>query len=272
MTKPLPWFPLDADEWINRTALLSLEETGGLLVAVLAAWNASARGDEPGTLPASDDALARLLGPKWAAVMPVVRQHFTEHPDNPTRLRCEWLVRLYAVQIKRHESAVERGKQGGWPKGKKRKTNSPAIAQLSSSSTERDPVGGSFGAPTTGGVAASAGRGGATAASPPEPRTTPPGPPAPATVSIDEARAWGEQHPDTLAAIERDVETTLDDEQPKWRDRPIGPSLRTRRIEAALIDEVKRDRLRATLPPLELVGASPPSHSPGPVPGAAHAA
>lgn len=263
-TKPLPWFPLDADEWINRIALLPLEATGALLVAVLAAWNASTRGDEPGTLPASDEAMARLLGPSWRRVLPVIREHFLEDPDNPTRLRCEWLVALYAQQLAKHRSAAERGRRGGWPKGRPRgkrtaERNSSAIAQLSPSSTERDPVGGSFGAPTTGGVDASAGRGGATAASPPDDA-----PLDPPRLTTETVLAWADQHPAVRGAIEREVDAHLDEENPGWRARPNGAGVRNRLVTARLTEAFVQARPRVPIPL-----ASP--RAPGASPGVLHA-
>lgn len=273
ITKPLPWFPLDADEWINRTALLPLEATGALLVAVLAAWNASTRGDEPGTLPASDEAMARLLGPAWARVMPVVREHFVEDPDNPTRLRCKWLIALYAQQLAKHESAAERGRRGGWPKGKPRRKegretpapNSSAIAQLSSSSTERDPRRGAPSEPPIrGGGDASAGRGGATAASPPdEPRHEPP--PDPPSLSTETVLAWADGNPALRAAIEREVDAHLDEANRGWRTRPTGVGLRSRLVTAHLSEAYVQARPRVPIPLATQSGAQ------GAGPGGLHA-
>lgn len=258
-TKPLPWFPLDADEWINRTQLLSLEAAGALLVAVLAAWNAPARGDAPGTLPAADEAMARLLGPAWRRVMPVIREHFLEDPDNPTRLRCEWLIALHAAQLAKHESAVDRGRRGGWPKGKPRgKSNSPAIAQLSSSSTERDPRRGAPSEPPIrGGGDASAGHGVATAASPPN--ATPSDPPV---LSTDAVLAWAEEHPAAQREAERAVDEHLDSLNPKWRHSAWAAAVRTRHVTARLTEAFVRERPRIP------VGMPP---STGISPGAAHA-
>lgn len=269
--KTLQWFPLDADEWINRTALLSLEEAGALLVCVLASWNSSVRGDEPGTLPASPDALARLLGPRAAEVMPVVLQHWIADADNPRILRCAWLAALYADQLAKHESLVTRAKKGGWKKGRARKPapapapvapNTSAIPEVFVKQTERDPVGGSFGAPTTGGVAAAAGRGGTTAASPPESAI----PPDPIPITAAEVAVWAEQSPDARREVERAVEAKLDDENRGWRDRAFGPGLRNRLVEAGLHERFVRERRRY----LGEMGAFP-IPSLGAQPGAAYA-
>jgi len=263
LTAPLAWFPLDADQWISRTALLSLEATGALLVCVLCSWNAAVRGDEPGTLPASEPALARLLGPTWRKVLGTVREHFTEDPDTPGRLRCAWVADLYAAQLARHTSAVERGKKGGWKQGRPRpKRNTSAIAQLSPSSTEveRDPVGGSFGAPTTGGVVAAVGRGGATSTPPPDP-----GP-----VTVAHVNAWVESCPAVRREAEQEVDTLLDADNEGWRQRPAGAGIRNRLVEAKLADQFLRARRRGTTTALGAL-LSPHHPSRGSLPGAAPA-
>jgi hypothetical protein len=244
---------MDADEWINRTAFLSLAETGALLVCVLASWNAAARGDAPGTLPSSPDALSRLLGADAAAVLPIIRQHWTEDPDRPGRLRCAWLAELYAEQLRKHESIVERAKKGGWQKGRARKpaavpAPASAIPQVFVRQGERDPVGGSFGAPTTGGVVAAVGRGGATATPPPEPLTARAASDDPTPVTFDEVNAWAESQPDLRQAVERDTDLMMDEENKGWRERPTGSGLRNRLVQAKLANAFVRHRRTGSLP------------------------
>lgn len=266
MNTTLSWFPLDADEWLNRVALLSMEERGALLTLVLTSWNASVRGEEPGTLPADDETLVRLVGPVWRRVRRVIREHFLEHPDNPTRIRCDWLAALYRKQLALHQSAVERGKLGGWTKGRKRPTrntsatssagsSASAELKLTNSNKEVDPVGGSYRAPHTGGVDASDGRDGATAASPP----APPEPSDPPPVSDAEVLAWASAHDDLHRAIEAEVEALLDADNTGWRERPNGMGVRTRLVTARLAEAFRRDRPFVSLPlwPVRETAAGP---------------
>ena len=206
----------------------------------------------------------------WRRVIAAVREHFCEDPDNPSRLRCAWLAELYAAQLAKHASAVERGRKGGWPKGRERgKRNTSAIAQLKPGSTEveRDPVGGSFGAPHTGGVVAAAGRGGATAAPPPALTA----PPDPTPLTTADVAAWAESQPAVRHEVERAVESRLDAENEGWRERQAGPGLRNRLIEAELHAACVRARRIGSIP--GMLGPLTPIVSPlnGSLPGAAYA-
>lgn len=265
----LSWLPLNTNEWINRTAFLSMAEAGALLVCVLASWNASVRGEEPGTLPASPDALARLLGADAATVMPLVRQHWTEDPDRPGRLRCAWLAELYAEQLRKHESIVARAKKGGWPKGRPRKSTAQpaptAIPEvlLKPTHQEEDPVGGFSEAPTTGGGVAAVGRGGATATPPPTPARVPDDP---VPVTVGEVAAWAEQVPELRSEIEAAVDAQLDEDNRGWRERPAGTAVRNRLVEARLAERFTRERRRGVL---GIPGPIP--HSTRSLPGAAYA-
>lgn len=266
-SQSLSWFPMDADEWINRMTFLSLEESGALLKACLVSWNASIRGEEPGTLPASDEALARLLGPTWKRVKAIVLEQFVEHPDDPTRRRCEWLASLYATQMQKHLSFVERAKKGGWKKGRPRgpraKADTSAIPEVLHKPSEGDPVGGSKGAPTTGGVDTVAGRGVATTAPTPDARTSP----DPVPVSSEDVFAWADHQPELRWEIEQSVEARLDEGNKGWRDRVNGAALRNRLVEAKLAEAFVRERRRGTIPPFALTSSA--SHLSQP--GAAHA-
>lgn len=109
----LSWFPYDADQWERRVRELglSLLEEGALMRLLRHAWRAESH---PCTILDRPDELARIIGHEARKAVPVLRAHFTPLPDEPGRLRCEWLYDLYLRQLEKHQSYQARGRKGGW--------------------------------------------------------------------------------------------------------------------------------------------------------------
>lgn len=270
-TQPLAWFPINADEWTSRVAVLPLESVGALFVAVVHGWNAAHRGAAPGTLPASEEGLARLFGPAWDRVRSVVLAEFVADPAAPDVLRCGWLADLYETQAAKHAAVVEKARKGGWKKGRARKpkTDAAPAGPVASSAptgaeaipgavpgvllgqTEGDPSGSSYGRHQKGGRSApdpSRGSGsiGPDAGAAPD---------EPAPVALEAALAWVESEPKLRRSIEREVDAHLDAENDGWRTRPMGAGLRNRFVELRIREAYGR-HLRGLEPvPLSAVVA-----------------
>jgi len=265
----LAWFPVEVSDWLARITFMTLEQRGALLTALLTSWQASVRGDAPGTLPDDPRALAQMLGPHEPEAMAVVLEQFPIAPnangDSPRR-RCGWFADLFAAQAAKHASAVSRGGKGGWPKGRPRRpkpADSPPIAELlpNDTNTEGDPLSGdspSSNPPERGAGVAAVGRGGATTT---PPATAPPPDPEPVEVTQEDEQAWVDAHPEASAAIEADVESHLDDPQQGnagWRDRPMGRSVRARLVSLRVREACARERRRTTRAPAAAVGGGAP--------------
>jgi uncharacterized protein YdaU (DUF1376 family) len=111
----LSWFPVDCDEWTQRTRGMSAEAVGALFLLVLYSW----RDPEPCTVEHTPDALSRALGARWRKLLPLVADHF---PLIDGRLRCAWLAELHTAQSAKHAKRVVAGSEGGKAKAKRQQT------------------------------------------------------------------------------------------------------------------------------------------------------
>jgi uncharacterized protein YdaU (DUF1376 family) len=108
----LQWFPVDAAQWMLRTAKFSVEAKAAYMDLRCHAWLAIAHGDAPCTLPADDAQLARLtgLGARWkkvgAELLPLFERVGDRYLDRD-------LLATWNEQQAKHAKVVERASAGG---------------------------------------------------------------------------------------------------------------------------------------------------------------
>jgi uncharacterized protein YdaU (DUF1376 family) len=137
-----PAFQLYARDWLARSELLTLEQSGALMRLKSHAWLSAGHGLPPCSIPGDDATLARLsgLGPKWKKLGPPLKAMFQQ--DGDRLIDAELLAYRIDIEAKHHKrsTAGRIGNEKRWGEGSHSdsQTDRNAIANRSQNGRSAD--------------------------------------------------------------------------------------------------------------------------------------